>query len=278
MADLHNQVALVTGSGRYPSTGRTIALRLARDGADVIAHGRHRSPDSLTDLEKQMGWLGAESVAEEIRALGRESIAVEGDVASEEDAAAMLEVATSHFGRIDILVNNAADTPLASLMGMDESRWDVCMDTNVIGPFLCAREAARHMAKASRGKIINISSRLAQVGAPTVSAYGASKAALERLTQVMALEWGAFGINVNAVAPGVMTDSGNHRVNNYFPAENDEEHWSIIGDLIASQEDASPIGTLDDPESLAGVVSFLASSDADKLTGQVIALTSGLLM
>ena len=133
------------------------------------------------------------------------------------------------------------------------------METNVVGPFLCAREAARHMARGPGGKIINISSRIAQVGSPSVAAYGASKAALERLTQVMALEWGTLGITVNAVAPGVMTDSGNHRVNNYFPADSAQEHWSIIGQLIDAQKDASPLATLDDPESLAGVVSFLAS-------------------
>ena len=278
MAHLQGRVALVTGSGRYPSTGRTIALRLARDGADVATHGRRRDPESLTALEREMGWEGAESTAAEIRALGRYSVALEGDVSLESDVAAMLETAVGQLGGLDILVNNAADTPLDSLLDTDQTRWDACMATNVIGPFLCAREAVRYMASAGGGKIINISSRIGQVGAPTTAAYGASKAALDRLTQVMALEWGELGINVNALAPGVMTDSGNHRVNNYFAAADDEEHWRIIGSLIESQKAASPLGTLDDPESLAGLVSFLASTDADKLTGQVISLTSGLLM
>ncbi len=275
---LKDQIALVTGSSRYPSTGRAIALRLARDGADVIVHGRHRRVEAPTDVERELGWGGSESTAAEIRELGRQSLAVEGDISAEGDVTAMFDKAVDRFGRIDILVNSAADTPLASLFDMDESRWDSCMATNVVGPFLCGREAARHMARGAGGKIVNISSRIGQVGAPTTAAYGASKAALDRLTQVMALEWGALGINVNAVAPGVMTDSGNHRMNNYFPAASAEEHWGIIGDLIESQKAASPLGTLDDPESLAGLVSFLASSDADKLTGQVISLTSGLLM
>ena len=279
MGRLQDKIALVTGAARFPSTGRTIALRLAREGAHVVVNGRDRSPDTFTELERQKDWSGLDSVKKEIEVLGVQSMAVVADVTSEEQVLAMFDEVVNHFGGVDILVNNAAETPLAPFLEMDEVRWDLCMDVNVIGPFLCGREAAKRMAKNGRGgRIINVSSQVGIVGAPTASAYAASKAALNNLTQVMALEWGADKINVNAVCPGVMTDSGNHRVGNYFPVASESEHWETMRAIIQSQKESSPLGTLDDPESLASLVVFLASADADKITGQALNLTSGLLM
>ena len=161
----------------------------------------------------------------------------------------------------------------------DEASWDSCMRANLVGPFLCAKEAARRMiAQGEGGRIINLSSRLGKVGTPTASAYSASKSALIGLGQVMALEWGVHGITVNTVCPGVIRDSGNHRPFNYFPADDEDHHWEIVRGLVQSQRDASPLGTLADPDSVGNLVAFLASSRAHKMTGQAVNLTAGLLM
>ena len=183
------------------------------------------------------------------------------------------------MGRIDILVNNAAETPLMPFLEQDEASWDSCMRANLVGPFLCATEAARRMiAQDEGGRIINLSSRLGKVGTPTASAYSASKSALIGLGQVMALEWGVHGITVNTVCPGVIRDSGNHRPFNYFPADDEDHHWQIVRGLVQSQRDASPLGSLADPDSVGNLVAFLASSRANKMTGQAVNLTAGLLM
>ena len=278
MGLLDGKVALVTGAARYPSTGRGIALRLAEEGADVAVNNR-RSAKGPTDPELRKGWRGLESMQAEIEGLGRRSVALEADITSPDEVAAMFDSLIEGLGRIDILVNNAAETPLMPFLEQDEASWDSCMQANLVGPFLCAKEAARRMIEQGEGgRIINLSSRLGKVGTPTASAYSASKSALIGLGQVMALEWGVHGITVNTGCPGVIRDSGNHLPYNYFPADDEDHHWEIVRGLVQSQRDASPLGTLDDPDSIGNLVAFLASSRAHKMTGQAVNMTAGLLM
>ena len=201
---LEGRTAIVTGGGR--GIGRAIALVLAEAGANVVVSARTQSEIVQT--------------AKEVEALGRRALAVQADVSSSSQVDAMVEQALGRFDRIDILVNNAgkllrmpvvplSDQDLApplvsgdSSAGTTDDAWSEIMRTNLDGVFYCARAVARHMIPNGYGKIINIGSNNALQAFPLVAAYNASKAAVNMLTRVLALEWAAYNICVNAIGPG----------------------------------------------------------------------------
>ncbi|GAX90401.1 3-oxoacyl-[acyl-carrier-protein] reductase [Effusibacillus lacus] len=242
------KVALVTGASR--GIGRAVALELARRGAKLVVN-----------------YAGNQSAAEEvvakIREMGGEAVAVQGNVASPEDADRMVNAATEAFGRLDILVNNAGITRDNLLIRMKEEDWDSVIDTNLKGVFNTTKAAARIMMKQRYGRIINVTSVVALMGNPGQANYVAAKSGVIGLTKSNARELASRNITVNAVAPGyIQTDM--------TAVLNDD-----VKETLSKQ---IPLGRLGDPEDIAKVVAFLASDDASYMTGQVLTVDGGMVM
>lgn len=244
---LEGKVAIVTGAGR--GIGRSIALALANEGADIVI------ADYVLD--------GAESVVEEVKTLGRRAIAVQGSVASLADAENLAKQALDEFGKIDILVNNAGITRDDLILRMTEEQWDAVIDTNLKGTFNCTKAVTRTMLKQKSGKIVNMASVMGIMGNAGQANYAASKGGVIALTKSTAKELGSRGINVNAIAPGfiqtAMTDELSEKVRESI-AEN------------------IPLRKLGTPEDVAKLVVFLCSEDSSYITGQVINVDGGMVM
>jgi 3-oxoacyl-[acyl-carrier protein] reductase len=241
-----NRTAFVTGASR--GIGRACALSLAGAGATVILAARQR--------EK------LEQVAAEIGALGRKAHVVEIDLASG-DSIAQAFAAAKQWGPIHILVNNAGVTRDTLALRMKREDWDVVIQTNLTGAFLCAQHVMQGMMKERWGRIINISSVVGQSGNPGQANYVASKAGLIGLTKSLAQEIASRNITVNAVTPGfIETD---------MTAVLSEELKAVLLDKI-------PLKRLGRPEDVAAAVRFLASEEAAYITGHVLAVNGGIYM
>lgn len=253
---LPDKIAIVTGASK--GIGRAIALRLAKEGANVV----------IADVDKDEG----EKVAQMIREMGRDCLAVKCDVSNVQEVEDMVEKTMQKLGRIDILVNNAGVSSMATMVELEEKDWDFNMDINAKGQFLCSRAVAKHMIKQRSGKIINNASLAAKRGARFLAHYSASKFAVLGLTYTMAIELAPYNITVNAVCPGIVETDMIRRewkwegdIRGMTP---DEVRNEVLGEIL--------LGRLCQPEDVAGVVAFLASKDADYLTGQSINVNGGM--
>ncbi|HEV8594340.1 MAG TPA: 3-oxoacyl-ACP reductase family protein [Thermoplasmata archaeon] len=250
--DLTGKVALVTGAGR--GIGKAIALALARAGADVaVNYVEH--PDQ------------AEAVAKEVRGMGRNALAIRADVSDRVEAYAMVDEVVSGLGGIDILVNNAGILTFEPFLELREETWDRVLDVNLKGQFLVAQAAARQMALKKRGRIINIASIASGqvgVGYPNIAHYCASKGGVIAMTEVMALELSPLGINVNAIAPGMIAS---------------DMTKDMLGDANAMQALLArvPKRRIGTPEDVASLAVFLASDEADYCTGATFYVDGGWL-
>jgi NAD(P)-dependent dehydrogenase (short-subunit alcohol dehydrogenase family) len=269
MTDLEGKVAIVTGAGRHKGIGRYIALSLAKAGADVVVTGSGRSPDTFPDAEKEIGWRDIESVAEEVREMGRRALPLVTDMTKADDAQRLVDETKREFGRIDILVNNAASgrgNDRVPVINLDESEWRRVIELNLTGTFLVTKAAGAQMvAQGEGGSIINISSILGRQGMPTSAAYSASKAGVILLTQVLALEMAPHRINVNAVCPGLIGTSRMDDVTAPGP----------IRDMVMR---TTPLGREGYPEEVGELVAYLASPRAAYITGQAINIDGGRVM
>ncbi len=250
MFNLTGKTALVTGASR--GIGRGIALCLAKQGADVAVN-YHSSADK------------AEAVAKEIEALGHQSMTVKADVSVKAEVSLMVAAVKEKFNRIDILVNNAGILSYRTLEQMTEEDWDRVLDTNLKGQFLCAQAVAPLMIENGGGRIINIASIASGgvgVSFPALSHYCASKGGVVALTEGLAFELGPKGINVNAIAPGVIeTDMG----------KVDDE--KVMAGLMARLA----IKRIGQPEDIGTAAVFLASDEASYMTGTVVYVDGGWL-
>jgi len=246
---LSGKVALVTGAQQ--GIGRAIAVALARDGADV----------GVNFLDEPSA---AEHVADEIRSLGRRAIAVQADVARAASVEAMVTAVVDALGPPEILVNNAGVFPRASFLELQEREWDHVLGVNLKGSFLCAQAVARALVAGDRpGAIVNISSSAVRGDARGVH-YSASKAGVVGLTRAMALALAPHRIRVNAIAPG-LTDTQQPRYGNT------EEQLAVRAREI-------PLGRMAQPEEIARVAVFLATSEACWITGELIHVNGGFYM
>jgi NAD(P)-dependent dehydrogenase (short-subunit alcohol dehydrogenase family) len=211
LSGFDGKAAVITGAGRMRSIGRPVAVQLAAAGCDVVITGTGRSPERYPDDEKAVGWRDIESVADEIRRLGRRALPVVSDVSDEDAVEALAERVMTEFGRVDIVVNNAGSArgeDRCAIVDLDPRVWRGVLDVNLTGTFLMCRAFGRLLVKAGRGgSIVNISSIAGKRLSPFAGAYAASKAAVHALTACMAQEVGAAGVRVNAICPGFIDTS-----------------------------------------------------------------------
>ena len=271
MYNLNGKAALVTGAARKSGIGRAIALRLAEEGASVVVVSKYRPLELLPEEEKVAGWQGLESLVNEIETKGCQALAITSDVTLSQEVNRMVDVALCRFGKIDILINNAGAThELIPLVDLDEEQWQRTIAINLTGAFLCSKAVVKTMIQRGEGgKIINISSRAGKQGIAGMGAYCASKFGLIGLTQVLALELAPYRINVNAICPGqIITDLAKQD----YPGLTWEEIKKKVSEEHVSHIPLGRLGTLED---VANVAAFLASSEADYMTGQAINITGG---
>jgi len=253
---LPNQAAIITGGGQ--GIGKAIALKLAREGADVLVSGRHR--DTL------------ENTAREIEKLGRRSLVAVTDVSQESQVSAMVEAALQYFGRIDILVNNAGVTgPTAPITSVSRDEWDHVFAVNLTGAFLCAKAVIPHMIERRSGKIINISSIAGKLAYALRSPYAASKWGMIGLSRTLAQELGPHNIQVNAICPG---PTAGDRMRGVIAGRARE-----LGQTEAEVERLYVEGTalkrMVDPDHVAAMVVLLVSNEGSSITGEAIDVSAG---
>jgi len=250
MKRLEDKVAIVTGAGK--GLGRAFCIKFAQEGSHIVAVTR-------SDMD------GLQNTAKEVRSLGRDALVIQVDVSSESDTLRMAEKTLKTFGRIDILVNNAAyyfgvARKAFTEIGVEE--WDRMMAINVRGPWLCARAVFPAMRAQGKGKIINLASEVFFTGSHGFVHYVSSKGGVIGLTRALAVELGPVGICVNAVAPGYT----------------DTEASRTIADVTKYDTSRTPLRRLEKPEDVVGAVAFLASDESDFITGQTMLVDGGRAM
>lgn len=247
---LAGKTALVTGSSQ--GIGEAVALRLAAEGADVVVHYRSH-PE------------GAHGVVEQIAKLGRRTIAIQADLGRAEEAQRLIADAATRLGPLDILVNNAGVEKRADFWDVSEADYDFVMAVNVKGVFFTTQAFVRHLLAAKRpGKVINMSSVHEELPFPHFTAYSISKGGLKMMTRTLAIELAPFGITVNSIAPGAIETPINRALLN-----NAEKLRALLDNI--------PLKRMGTPSDIAGVAAFLASNDADYITGASIVADGGLL-
>jgi 3-oxoacyl-[acyl-carrier protein] reductase len=244
--DLANKVPIVTGGGR--GIGRAIALKLAEVGATIVVN-------DIGDASPVDG------VAEEIRAMNRESLVILADVSLSSDVDRLVETTIATYGRIDILVNNAGITRDQLVLRMSDEDWDRVMNVNLKSVFLCTRAAVRQMIKQRWGRIINIASIVGIVGNAGQANYASAKAGIIGFTRSIAKEVASRGITANAIAPGF--------IDTQMTQQLEETQKQELKRRI-------PLGYLGTPRDVAEAVAFLASEEARYITGQVLGVDGGM--
>ncbi len=256
MGRVEGKITFLTGSGR--GIGRAIAEKFAKEGAIMV----------LTDIDKE----ALMETLEIVRKYSPSSVAYELDVTNEKMVQDTVRKTIEKFGRIDILLNNAGVSSMNHFWELTEEDWDFNMNVNAKGVFFVTKAVAPYMMKQKKGKIVTTASMAAKLGAPLLAHYSASKFAVLGFMQAVAKELAPYGINVNSVCPGFVKTSMQDR----------EVVWEAKLRGIDDPEkvrkeyiDMTPLGRLCYPEDVAKVVLFLASEDADFLTGQAINVTGG---
>ena len=245
---LEGKKVLVTGASR--GIGRAVALAMAAEGADVVVNYAGSE-------------AAAKAVAAEIEAMGRKALVIQADISSNEAATAMVDQVVKEMGRIDVLVNNAGITRDGLLMRMKEEDWDAVLTTNLKGVFNCTKAVIKYMMKQKAGHIVSISSVVGLAGSAGQANYAAAKAGVIGFTKAVAKEVAARGITVNAVAPGfIQTDM-----------------TAVLSEMVVEgMLQNIPQRKLGEPSDVAKAVVFLASDDANYITGQILNVDGGMVM
>ena len=246
--NLKDKIAIITGAGR--GIGKAIAMTLASEGASVI----------ISDIDLQ----SAEKTAIEINQQGKKALAFQVDVSNSQEVQKMVDSVMGQFGKIDILVNNAAIIRRGTIEDLSEENWDKVIDVNLKGTFICSKAVVGIMKKQRYGKIVNISSIAGKMGdLASAPCYGASKAGMACLGKSLARELAPYNINVNIIAP--------HAIETDMSREwSEEKRKCIIAGI--------PLGRMGQPEDIAEAAAFLVSDKAKFITGEVLDVNGGCLM
>ncbi len=250
MGRLEGKAAVVTGGGR--GIGRAICLAYAKEGADVIVN--YATKDQA-----------AQEVVEMVGKMGRKAVAVKGNVAVKADAEKIINACVDHFGKIDILVNNAGVSKPNMLYKMTEEQWDEVIDIQLKGPFLCTQVASKYMMERKYGKILNVTSSAGLWGTKGQINYSSAKGGIVALTKSAARELASHGITVNVVQPGYVSTEMTEKI------RTDPKLKEIYTGRILLSRFA-------EPEEVAQTFVFLASDEANYITGQLICVDGGLGM
>jgi 2-deoxy-D-gluconate 3-dehydrogenase len=242
---LDGKVALVTGASA--GLGAAVAVALAEAGADVVAHGNSRTPDSTCEI---------------VKGAGRRALSVVGDLSDRETPRRLVSRVLEEFGRLDILINNAGTIRRSPAAEYSEEDWAAVVEVNLSAVFRLSQLAGRHMIERGSGKIVNVASLLSFQGGVNVPAYAASKGGVAQLTKALANEWASKGVGVNAIAPGYM------RTDNTAALQADETRNRQILERI-------PAGRWGESRDLAGAAVFLASAASDYVNGHVLVVDGG---
>jgi NAD(P)-dependent dehydrogenase (short-subunit alcohol dehydrogenase family) len=278
MSEFEGKTVLITGCARARGMGRAIAVAFAKAGADIIATDvasggtRNENEEGLEEI--RLGWKGLESLTTEVEGLGRRIATAVGDVSRAADVDRMVAEALGRFGRVDVLVNNAAAPHGADrrlLWEVPEEAWDLVLGVNLKGVYLMSRAVIPHMLARGSGRIINMASISGKRGTPRRGAYTASKFGVIGLTQVLAQELGSHGITVNAICPGSVDTSRRESTarRERALAERDP-HAPVLA--------MPPTGRVARPDDIARLAVFLASVQSDHITGQAWNVDGGMVM
>ncbi len=272
MYDLKDKVAIVTGAGRKGGIGAAVALRLARDGAHVVVGDICAPPSELPHAGSGQ-WEELATIAEEIESLGVRGLPLRVDVTDADSVQAMIAQTKEILDRLDILVNNAgAAIGPGPVIQMAEEAWRRTLEINATGTFLCCKFALPLILAGERGgRIVNMASIAAEKPKPYVSAYAASKAAVVALTRSLAQEVAQFGVTVNAVLPGDVDTALKRWGLELETLVTGQPYEEVVAAAVAR----IPLGRLATPEDVAQLVAFLASDEADFITGQAYNITGG---
>ena len=246
---LRDKVVLITGGGT--GIGRRIALSMAAYGAQLVLAGRH------------LNTLG--SVATEVKTMGGKALPVHADIRQNEQIDAMLQAAIGTFGRLDVLVNNAAGSFLSAARKITPKGWQSVIDTTLNGTFYCSQAVGLRMIEQGGGKIINITATLHFKGSPGMIAPTAAKAGVEAMTKTLALEWAKFNIQTNGIGPGYFATSQTEPI---------RVDGNPFNDFIIGR---TPAGCWGDPDDLQGAAIFLSSNASNFVNGQIIYVDGGIL-
>ena len=244
--DLNGRVAMVTGANT--GLGQAIAVALAGAGADIVAVGRSEPSETQAAVQK----------------LGRRFLSVHADLGNTGTVSGVVDSAIAHFGQLDILVNNAGIIRRSDAVDFTEGDWDAVIDVNLKSVFFLTQAAGRHMIRAGRGKVINIASMLSFQGGIRVASYTASKSAVAGLTRLLANEWAAKGVNVNAIAPGYFATSNTSALR-----ADENRNRDILARI--------PAARWGKPDDLGGAAVFLAAPASDYVHGAIIPVDGGWL-
>ena len=281
MGNLDGKVALVTGAGGMRGVGRATALKLASQGASLAITDVRRPASDLPPSELRQEWNSIDSVSDEIKDIGASAYSIYADLSKSEEIHSMVEEVVGHYGRLDILINNARavigrdKVPVTEL---DENVWHHFLNINTTAVFLCTKFGALHMInQGGGGRIINIASNASKQASAMGAAYSSSKFAVLGLTQASAMDLARHRITVNAVCPGpINTD----RMSYWELAEAESKGITLEefrSQIVQQAGLNTPLGRIAESEDVANMVSFLASDESNFITGQAYNVNGGLL-
>ena len=263
--ELEGKVAIVTGAGRMRGIGRASAVVLARMGAHVVVTGTGRDPASFPQDEKDSGWRDIQSTAEQIESYGVGALPLVSNIADQDDVQKMIDATVAEFGRVDIIVNNAAapyGSDRVAIVDMDADVFKTVMDVKVLGTFYACRAAVKQMIKQGKGgRIVNLSSTMGKSGRANTSAYNAANFAIDGFTQALAKEVGQHEITANSVCPGTTETSRLDPVGR--------------GDEWQGRLDSIPISRAGTDDEVGELIGFLCSPRAGYITGQSVNINGG---
>ena len=278
---LEGRVALITGAGGMRGVGRATAHKLASQGAQIAITDVRRPIEDLPPGEVRAEWQSIDSVADEIRSMGGQALPVYADLSNSGEIEGLVAETVNHYGRLDILVNNARaiiGRDKVPVTDLDEDVWQHFLAINTTAVFLCTKYAGREMVRLGNGgRVVNIASNAGKQASADGAAYSASKFAVIGLTQASAMDLAPHGITVNAVCPGPINTDRMSYWERDQAAERGLTQEEFRAQVVAASADRTPLGRIAEPEDVANLVAFLAGPDSSLITGQSYNVNGGIL-